>query len=262
MFPWLFCFASPFPLFPFPVVTSADGSVYTGLYRNGVREGCGRFQWPAGQVEDHLYQSGGLVSKVLYSGRASDGVSSLGGIAPTLPFLEAFLLAKAGMPPLPESQPPTPESAFTVDPAVESLTGALKLPEKMSVREIDEIHCATATTALTEVIGQPVTVRIDWDSINASEFPRRTVYTLDYEKSTYILQPLVASFANVCSDPLGKESLQGKVKNVILRHSPKAVKTTVVLEEEENCIVITNLECGRGSTIQAAELQAEIEKAL
>jgi hypothetical protein len=171
-------------------VTTGDGSVYTGLYRNGVREGSGRFIWPAGQVEDHLYQSGSLVSKVVYSGRNAPDGNTSGGVAPTLPFLDAFLASKAVVPSLPESSASSSSSSSAMllvdsDNAVSELDGALKLPDKLTVRTIDEEHVATAAAAIKEVLGKDIAVKIDWESINAGKAPRKSIYTLDFEKSLF-----------------------------------------------------------------------------
>ena len=244
-------------------VTSADGSVYTGMFRNGVRQGCGRFQWPSGQIEDHLYSGGGLSSKIVYSGKnlCPDGIAII-GVAPPLPFLEAFLIAKSLAPALPEPSLAASSQERVTDPAVESLTGPLNLQDKLLVRAIDETHAGVAKEALEKIVGKPVDIKMDWESINKGDQPRRSVYTLDFEKSIYVLQPLIAAIANVVGDNLGAEAFKEQTKVVLLRQSSALKQVEVVVEPEGVLVIIGNFEHGRGSTLDAEAVKKAIEKAL
>jgi hypothetical protein len=77
----------------------------------------------------------------------------------------------------------------------------------------------------------------------------------------YILQPLVATIANICQDELGKQALAEQVHTILLRQSSAAQQSTVIFEGDV-CVIVSNFEYGRGSALHADALKEQMEKGL
>lgn len=245
-------------------VTSPDGGVFTGGFSNNARSGVGRYVWPTGAVEDQSF--GPMPSRLTYGSASTCAAAA----PPAFPYLLKWDALKAQAPaevaaaPASASSSSSSGSAGPPDAAVADLVGPLKLADKILQREVDSNLLPGVAETLSATLGKKIELAFDWEGLTAAgeaAKPRAVVYTIAFEKSKYVLQPLVAAIQSLCDDSLNKEGMADKTTKVVLAHSTGLVQPNVSYKDSILTIEAP-FDLGRNSQFNIPKLAKEIETKL
>ncbi|MFO0728146.1 MAG: hypothetical protein U1E65_30475 [Myxococcota bacterium] len=87
------------------------------------------------------------------------------------------------------------------------------LAERRAAKAFQDNKFSAIQKALEDVIGFPVKVEVDWDSISTADYGH--LYESAWTKVYF--EPLIAAMRSITSDDLGRDALKASLKKITIR---------------------------------------------